>query len=83
MNKEELAKQMAAAGIAMVADTLDGLFKALADNKVTFFEGLSLGGQLVGNTTKLAPLIMAAIEADWDQKDLVPILQEIADELQD
>ena len=80
--KEVIAKELGAEMLRAMAQNMSGIFSALDDNKVSFFEGLSMGGTLLGSLARLAPLIQEAKAADWDEHDIEPLLLAIADELE-
>ena len=81
-SKEALAKELGAEGLRIVADNLGTIFDALEDGRVSVWEGIAMGGEVTRSFMRFAPLIDEAIEAEWDQRDIVPLLHAVADELE-
>lgn len=81
-SRDDLAKKLGAEGLRVIADNLDTIFRALEDGRISVWEGFSMGGTVAGSFARLAPLVDEAMDASWDQSDIVPLLHAVADEIE-
>ena len=81
-SKEQLATQIAATGLRVIMANAEQIFDALDDGRVDLFEGIGMGGTLARSFVQLAPLIREAKDADWNERDILPIMEALVTQLE-